>query len=335
MTFTLTHTMQSALAEPIAIQVSPEPRGEYQSDCKCKFVFVVAPDSIDALISRGLVLESQRLKRTAVCACMGTLGAPPPHIPALSRPIAFIDIESTGTNTETDRIIEFAAVVLNPDGSRRKFCQRFNPEMPIPAEATAIHGIIDADVAQYPTFISFAPKLSAALKGKDLGGYNLRAYDLIILDAELRRAGLKLDMTGVRVIDTFGIYRKKHPRKLENAIREYCGRSHEDAHGALPDAEGSLDVWLGQMAAHADIREMTLEQQDDYGLHEGQGRPADLAGKLHYDAGGKLCYSFGKNKGQRIEDEPGFCQWMLRQNSPAFPGSTCEVLRAELDRLGL
>ena len=149
----------------------------------------------------------------------------------LTRPLASIDVETTGTDSETDRIIDFAVTVLHPDGSRTRWECRFDPEMPIPPEATEVHGIKDSDVVGCPKFAVHAKRILAGLAGKDLIGYSLWRLDLPILDAEARRCGLKLDIANVRVIDCFAIFSKREPRALEDAVRKYCGREHEGKHG--------------------------------------------------------------------------------------------------------
>ncbi len=251
----------------------------------------------------------------------------------LHRPLAVIDIEGTSLDVSESRIVEFACAVLKPDGSRMNWVQRFKPDIPIPAEATAVHGITDADVAGCPPFKDYAAKILKGLEGKDIGGYNLRGYDLPVLDEEARRAGLRLSIEGVNVIDAFGIFSNKEKRDLSSAVQKYCGRSHEGAHGAGPDAQATADVIEAQLSFYPDLAEMSLADLAKFSMR-GDFEAADLAGKLHFDAEGKICYSFGKNKGSRVEDEPGFGLWMLRQRTPPFPGSTVEVLTAELRRIG-
>ncbi len=336
MNFTITHNAQNKkLPESVTVSVTPHTRTDYINPCACKFVFLVAPESVAALVERRLVLAANVPDQCFVCSCLGVLEQRAvAYMPTLDRPIAFIDIESTGVDVVNDRIIEFAAVVLMPDGSRKRFCQRFNPEMPIPVEASEIHGIGDADVANCPTFKQWAPRIMSALAGKDIGGYNLRRMDLPMLDQEARRAECRLDISNVRILDAFGVFQKREPRNLEAAVSRYCGRSHEDAHGALPDAEGSLDVWLGQLSEYSDLRDMSIDDQAQYCLRDGE-RPADLAGKLGYDEQGEMIYLFGKCKGVRVADDAGFGQWMLRCTDPPFPGSTRDCLTAELRRLGV
>lgn len=247
----------------------------------------------------------------------------------LERPLCFIDIESTGSDPVKDRIVEFAAAILHPDGSRSEWSHRFNPGIPIPPAATEVHHITDADVAECPSFSDQARRIALALIGKDLGGYNLRRFDLPILDEELRRCGIKLDLERISIVDCFGIFSKKQPRKLEDAVRHYCGREHESAHGAIEDAAATLDVFLGQIAAHDDLACMAIEDLDAFSL-VGDQKYADIAGKLYRDADGDLVYNFGKHKDEKVRNQPGFAHWMMTKD---FPGSTLDVLEAEFERL--
>ncbi len=253
----------------------------------------------------------------------------------LSRPIVTIDLESTGVDPVSDRIIEFGAVVLSPDGTRTEWSRRFNPGMPIPPQATEIHGITDADVAECDPFSKWAKGIWTALQDRDIAGYSLWSLDLPLLDEEFRRCGLKLDLTGVQVIDAGGIFMNKERRRLEDAVLKYCGRSHEGAHGALPDASATLDVLHAQLEVYPDLGEMDLASLATFSRRNAEdGRqPVDLAGKLYRDKEGFVRYGFGKARDKRVADDMGFGYWMLRQDNPGFPGSTCDALQAEFDRL--
>ena len=244
----------------------------------------------------------------------------------LTRPIAWLDIESTGVDPVHDQIIELAVVVQHPDGTRKEWCRRFNPGCPIPSEATAVHGITDADVADAPPFASFAARIHAGLQGKDLGGYNLRRMDLPMLDEHFRRHGMKLNLDGVRIIDCYGIFAKMEGRKLTDAIRKYCGREHEGAHGALADTIATADVFAGQIAAYPEMAAGTIDEIASFS-QVGDQRYADLAGKLVYDSAGDMVYNFGKSKGVRVKDDPGFGWWMCGKD---FAGNTLDVLRTVL-----
>jgi DNA polymerase III subunit epsilon len=254
----------------------------------------------------------------------------------LTRPICCIDIEATGLDIVLDRIIEFAVVVMNPDGTRSTWQQRFQPGFPIPPESTAIHGITDEDVKDCPAFEDWATRIHAALKGKDLAGYNLHRFDLPILDEHLRRSGLKLDLSEVNVIDAYGIFANKEGRKLEDAVRKFCGREHEDAHGALSDATATADVLAGQLECYPDLKDMDLATLAAFSrVHSDDGRTSvDLAGKLYRDKDGDVRYAFGKARDRKVSQDPGFGQWILRQCNPPFPGSTVEALQSEFERLG-
>lgn len=247
----------------------------------------------------------------------------------LTRPICFLDVESTGVDPCADRIIELGFTVFNPGGWRQRWEQRFNPGMSIPAEATAVHGISDADVKDCPTFADQAAMIWSSLQGKDLGGYNLWRLDLPMLDEEFRRCGMKLDLAEIHVIDCLGIFQKKDPRKLEDAVRKYCYRQHEGAHGALADAEATADVLDGQLLAHPELGGMSVEDLATFSrMNEKQ--LADIAGKLYRDSDGYLRYAFGKHKDKRVVDEKGYANWMLTK--ARFPGSTCEALESEIRR---
>ncbi len=159
----------------------------------------------------------------------------------LSKPIVFWDLETTSVDALEARIVEFGCSVLHPDGSINPngYAKRFNPGVPIPPECSEIHGITDEMVKDCPPFLSFAPALLKNLQGKDLAGFNLRRYDLIVLDTELRRCGLRLDLEGVQVIDAYGLYCKTDKRDLSSYIEKYAGRAHDGAHGAAADAAGN------------------------------------------------------------------------------------------------
>jgi DNA polymerase-3 subunit epsilon len=248
----------------------------------------------------------------------------------LTRPIILIDCEVTGLDPVTDRLIELAMLAFDGDKIISNSSCRFNPGIPIPPEATAIHGITDADVADCIAFdAAMGRRILARLNGCDIGGYNVRRLDLPLLDEELRRVGLKLDLAGVHVLDAFGIFSKKEPRKLEDAVRRYCGREHVGAHGAKADNEATLDVLLGELKAYPDLDAMPLAELAVYSTM-GDYAPVDIAGKLGRDKDGDCVYLFGKSRGVKVRDDPGFGRWMLQRD---FPGSTLEALNAEFDRI--
>ncbi len=250
----------------------------------------------------------------------------------ITRPILFFDIEATGLDTQKDRIVQLGISTLYPDMSRKRWESLFNPEMPIPAEATAIHGITDDMVKDSPLFAQHGPMLYAGMRGKDIGVYNGFRLDIPMLDEEFRRCGAKLDLSGTRIIDCFGLFSKKEPRKLEDYVRRYAGREPSGSHGALNDAEDTVDGFLGQLAEYDDLRAMSSDDLAAFSRMN-DGRMADAAGKLYWNPDGDLCYGFGKNRGTCVKDDTGFAQWMMRQSSPGFPASTIEVLEKFLHEM--
>ncbi len=250
----------------------------------------------------------------------------------LDRPLLTLDVETTGIDPSLDRVIELGVSVLHPDGTVKPkgWSVRINPGIPIPAASTAIHGITDEDVKDCQPFSWFAPKLHTSMQDKDIATYNGRRLDLPIIDEEFRRCGMKLDLTGVRIIDAAGIFFKREPRDLSAAVERYCGRKLEGAHGAGQDADATLDVLLGQCAAYPDLDSMSLDDIATYSRMS-ENEPVDIAGRLYRCPEGHMRFSFGKNKDKKILDELGYCRWMLEKGS--FPGSTLDALREEIGRV--
>ena len=233
----------------------------------------------------------------------------------LERPLVFFDIESTGTNPYRDRIVEIAVIKVMPDGSREDVVRRINPCMPIPAGASAVHGIYDADVADSPTFDVIAHNLYNYLEGCDLAGYNIVKFDVPMLQEEFKRCGLELSIKERKLIDVFNIFCRLYPRTLSAAYEFFCGGNLEDAHSALADTDATVSVLLGQLAKHPELpREMA-------GLAEfSSARDADFVdseGRLKF-SGDEVVVNFGKNSGRRLRDlaseDPGFLRWMLRSD---------------------
>ena len=233
----------------------------------------------------------------------------------LERPLVFFDIESTGTNPYRDRIVEIAVIKVMPDGTRQEVVRRINPSMPIPAGASAVHGIYDDDVKDAPTFDVVAQNLYNYLENCDLAGYNIVKFDVPMLQEEFKRCGLTLSMQNRKLIDVFNIFCRLYPRNLTAAYKFFCGGNLEDAHSALADTDATVAVLLGQLAKHPELpREMA-------GLAEfSAARDADFIdseGRLKF-SGDEAVINFGKNSGRRLKDlaieDPGFLRWMLRSD---------------------
>ena len=255
---------------------------------------------------------------------MGSRDLPFP-IP-LKRPLVFLDLETTGVDITKDRIIQFGAVKIIPfayEGGPTvpvSICLEINPCMPIPPEVQTLTGITDAMVAGAATFIEKAGHIQQFLAGCDLGGFNHMNFDVPVLWEEFHRAGITWDLDGVKFIDASVIFRKHHPRTLEAAVQMYCGRYHDDAHNALADALATRDVFLGQMARHADLP----GDLDALAALCAYDNRVDLAGKIVRNDAGEAVFAFGNSRGVRVVDDPGVATWILGKG---FPQQTKMVVR--------
>ena len=229
----------------------------------------------------------------------------------LSRPIIFFDLETTGTNIQTDRIVEISLVKLMPNGSFTSKTRRINPEMPIPAEASAIHHITDEDVAGEPTFRQIAASLASQLSGCDIAGFNSNRFDIPLLDQEFHRAGMDFDFSKAKFIDVQTIYHKKEPRTLIAAYRYYCGKDLTEAHSALADTTATMEVLLAQLEKYDDLP-CEVGPLSEYACNN---RNVDLMGRLVFDDQGREIINFGKYKGKLAEEvlsrDPGYYSWIM------------------------
>ncbi len=243
----------------------------------------------------------------------------------LKTPLAFFDLETTGTDIVKDRIIEIAIIKLMPNGERINYHELVNPEIPIPAESSRIHGITDADVAQKPTFKQLAKKLAKFLEGCDLCGFNILKFDLPMLAEEFLRAGEDIKLENKKVIDAMRIFHLMEPRTLEAAYRFYCGRELENAHSAKADAEATLEVLLAQVERYAGVAINDPRSGKSYvpitgsvkDLHElTVSNIVDFAGRMIKDDNGVVIFNFGKHKGKPVievlQKEPSYYDWMMK-----------------------
>ncbi|QDU21808.1 3'-5' exonuclease [Urbifossiella limnaea] len=234
------------------------------------------------------------------------MSVPLSHL-VLDRPLAVLDVETTGVDPAADRVVEVAVLTLLPGGGQELFHRRVDPGGPIPPAATAVHGITDAAVAGAPPFAAVAPELFAALHGSDLAGFGIGTFDLPLLAAEFARAGVPFRVAGRRVIDVLALYRRCHPRDLSGAVREYLGRDHAGAHSAAADVRATAEVLDRQVGRHA-------LPPTPAGLHASLVE-VDVAGRFRRDAAGHVVFAFGKYGGRRLGEvaarDPGYLRWML------------------------
>lgn len=247
----------------------------------------------------------------------------------LERPLAFFDIEATGLNRKTDRIVEIAIVKVWPDGVNETLELRINPQMPIPQVVQQIHGISDADVAESPVFDDVAREIADFLEDCDLSGYNLLYFDIPLLEEEFRRTVIPFSMQGRRVIDVQKIFHKKEPRDLSAAVAFYCDRPHDGAHGAMADALATYDVLLGQFEKYDDLP-LDVDALDDY-CKPDDNNFLDREGKLYWNDDNQVCINFGPHKGRTlrglVDVDTQFLNWILRKD---FSREVQDVVRNAL-----
>jgi DNA polymerase III subunit epsilon len=232
-----------------------------------------------------------------------------------SRPLVVFDLETTGADRLTDRVVEIAALRFGPSGAVDTFEARVNPGVKIPRESTRIHGIGDADVAQAPAFAEVAAHFIEFVGDADLAGYNVRAFDIPVLVREFALAGVPFSMEGRRLLDMQTIYFRKEPRDLGAAVRFFAGREHTDAHSALADALASAEVLAGQLRRYEDL------PRDVAALHElsrpPEGRFADPDKRFLW-RDGEIVFAFSEHRGKTLEEvaerHPGFLDWMISKS---------------------
>jgi DNA polymerase-3 subunit epsilon len=236
------------------------------------------------------------------------------------KPLLYFDLETTGTDVTKDRIIELALVI--EEGSETwGTTMRFNPGIPIPAEATETHGITDQMVAHCASFGDHAKSIHRMFQGCDIAGYNVAQFDIPLLWEEFHRAGVVWDLNGVNIIDACKIYREKEPRTLEAAAKYYLGEEHTEAHQAAGDVEMTRRVLTAQRARYEDLRTM---DNAALAVFCGTHRNVDVAGKIVRNDDDVPCFAFGANKGVPINKNRNYAEWMLRSE---FPNHTKMVLR--------
>lgn len=229
-----------------------------------------------------------------------------------NRPIVFFDLETTGLNRSSDRIVEFTFLKINPDGSEELKGDRVNPEIPIPKEASDIHGINNEDVANKPRFSDYAETIRDFLNGCDLGGFGIRDFDLAILQAEFRRAGLEFTIKGRNIIDTLVIFHKLDPRDLPAAYTKYCGKNVENSHTSEIDVRAAAEILDGQLAMHRELPREIDKLHDICNPKESNW--IDCNGKFIWSEGDAI-FNFGKYRGKSLREiateNPGYLQWIV------------------------
>ena len=233
----------------------------------------------------------------------------------LNKPLAFIDLETTGINLGIDRIIEIAIVKVLPDKTQSIKRKILNPEMQIPAASTAIHGISDEMVKEAPTFKQVAHELKQMLDGCDLAGYNSNRFDIPMLVEEFLRAGVEFDMRNRKLLDVQNIFHKMEPRTLGAAYRFYCSKQLDGAHGAEVDATATYEILEAQIEKYPELG----NNVDSILKLIGEDQIVDFARRFVM-ADGMEVFNFGKYKGRQVADvlktEPQYYDWMMKGDFP-------------------
>jgi len=243
----------------------------------------------------------------------------------LDRSLIVFDIEATGTSARADRIIELAAIRIEPDGTECNGYWLLNPGVPIPVETTAIHGITDEIVRDQPTFKDKALEILTFFGESDLAGFNAGRFDIPMLAEEFTRAGITFEADRRRLLDAQRIFHTREPRDLSAALKFYCDRPHVDAHGAEADVRATLDVLLGQFKRYADLPQdmetldRTFNPIDPFN--------ADRSGRIRW-VEGELVVNFSKKKGSKLKDlakeDPGFLKWIVKNDFPQDTRALCD-----------
>jgi DNA polymerase-3 subunit epsilon len=208
----------------------------------------------------------------------------------LRRSLAFIDLETTGINISTDRVVEISVLRITPSGKEDWMSTRINPEMAIPPKSTAIHGISDKDVAESPKFRDIAKKLASFLEGCDLAGYNALKFDIPVLAEEFLRVNVDFNFKKRRYVDVQVIFHKKEQRTLTAAYQFYCKKELKDAHSSMADTTATYEVLKAQLDRYGDL-ENDVEKLSEYSAYNNS---ADFVGRIIYDEKGEEIFNFGK-----------------------------------------
>lgn len=241
----------------------------------------------------------------------------------LKNSVVFFDLETTGVNITTDRIVEISYLKVYPNGNEVSRTMRINPEMHIPEQASAVHGIYDEDVKDCPTFKQVAKEVANDFEGADIAGFNSNRFDVPLLAEEFLRAGVDLDMTRRKFIDVQVIFHKMEQRTLSAAMKFYCGKELEGAHSADADTRATYEVLQAQLDRYPELQN-DIAWLSEFSSHTNN---VDFAGRIVYNDKGVEVFNFGKYKGIPVAEvlrrDPGYYGWIMQGD---FSLNTKQVL---------
>ena len=236
----------------------------------------------------------------------------------LKNPLIFFDLETTGVNVASDRIIEISYLKVFPNGNKESKTIRINPTIPIPKHASDIHGITDDDVKDEPTFAEVAKSLANEFEGCDFAGYNSNKFDIPLLAEEFIRADIVLDFKKRRLIDIQVIFHKMEQRTLSAAYKFYCKKKLDNAHSAEADTIATYEILKAQLDRYENL-ENDAEFLSKFSSHT---KNVDFVGRIIYNDDGIEMFNFGKYKGKTVEEvfkkDPAYYGWMMKNDFPLY-----------------
>ncbi len=236
----------------------------------------------------------------------------------LNKPIVFFDLETTGVNVASDRIVEISILKLHPDGKKEIKTRRINPEMPIPEASSEVHGIYDEDVKDEPTFKALAKSLAQFIGNSDLAGYNSNKFDVPLLMEEFLRAEVDFSLKARKLVDVQNIFHKMEQRTLVAAYKFYCNKELVNAHSAEADIIATQEILDAQVERYDEL-ENNVDFLSEFSTRQ---KAADLMGRIVFDEEEKEVFNFGKHKGKRVEEvfqkEPSYYNWMMQGDFPQY-----------------
>ena len=248
---------------------------------------------------------------------------------SLARPICFFDLETTGVNVSKDKILEISILKGFPNGNKELKTWLVNPEMPIPPQTTAVHGITDDKVANEPTFKQLSKSIYEMIKGSDLAGFNSDRFDIPLLAEEMLRAEIDVDFKKFLTVDVQTIFHKMEKRNLSAAYKFYCGKELENAHSAEADTTATYEVLKAQIEKYDDL-ENDITTLSAFSTRR---KSVDFAGFILVDDDGDPSFSFGKHKGRKVNEildkEPGYFSWLLNADFPLYTKKVLTAIRME------
>lgn len=236
----------------------------------------------------------------------------------LKRPIVFLDLETTGINISSDRIVEISLLKISPNGMEQWMTTLVNPGIPIPPKVTDIHGISDEDVKDAPSFREIARNLASFLEGCDLAGFNSIKFDIPVLAEEFLRTDTDFNFRKCRYVDVQVIFHKKEQRTLSAAYQFYCKKELENAHSAKSDTAATYEVLKAQLDKYPDL-DNDIEKLSEFSAYNNN---VDFAGRIILDEKGTEIFNFGRYKGESVEavfaKDPNYYAWMMNGDFPLY-----------------